>query len=129
MFRTIRSITKPDVDLPIAVGTVHNGLAYISGHVGFKPGTTEPIAPDIESQTRETLRLIDEALAQAGTNKSRLIVMKVYLAEVQRDFGAMNKVFAKWIEDHRMARTTVGATLAKPGLLIEIDGIAATDEV
>ena len=118
-------IIEPDPDLPISTGVVHNGLFYISGHVGFWPGTSNPIAGDLAAQTRQTLNDLDAAMEQAGTDRSRIVTMRVFLAEVQRDFDGMNKVFREWIGEHRPARTTVGAPLAVDGLLIEIDAVVA----
>ena len=118
-------IIEPDPDLPISTGVVHNGLFYVSGHVGFWPGTSNPIAGDLAAQTRQTLEDLDAAMEKAGTDRSRIVTMRVFLAEVQRDFDGMNKVFREWIGDHRPARTTVGAPLAVDGLLIEIDAVVA----
>ena len=118
-------IIEPDPDLPISTGVVHNGLFYVSGHVGFWPGTSNPIAGDLAAQTRQTLEDLDAAMEKAGTDRSRIVTMRVFLAEVQRDFDGMNKVFREWIGDHRPARTTVGAPLAVDGLLVEIDAVVA----
>ncbi|BAM03094.1 RidA family protein [Phycisphaera mikurensis] len=118
-------VIDPDPNLPISTGVVHNGLFYVSGHVGFWPGTSDPIAGDLAAQTRQTLADLDAAMEKAGTHRGRIVTMRVFLAEVQRDFAEMNKVFREWIGDHRPARTTVGSSLAVPGLLIEIDAVVA----
>ena len=113
--------------VPIAKAVKHNGLLYISGHVGFKPGTHEPISDCIKEQTEETLRQLSAIMAEAGTSVDKLVMVRVYLTDVQRDFKAMNEVFAKWVGSHRPARTTVGAQLAVEGLLVEIDAVVALD--
>ncbi len=118
-------IIEPDSELPISTGVVHAGLFYVSGHVGFWPGTSKPIAGDLAGQTRQTLQDLDAAMEKAGTHRGRIVTMRVFLAEVQRDFAEMNLVFREWIGDHRPARTTVGASLAVEGLLIEIDAVVA----
>lgn len=125
---SIQTIPFPgDAPVPIALATIHNGLVYISGHVGFKPGTFEPISDDIQGQTRETLRQIDEVLTKAGTSRDKLLMVRVYLTHAKRDFAAMNEIYKAWIGDHRSARTTVGVELAAEGLLIEIDAVAAIE--
>ena len=111
--------------LPISSAVVHNGLLYISGHVGFAPGTSLPISDDLAEQTWQTLRDLDEVMREAGTGRDRIVMMRIHLADVQRDFAAMNQVFREWIGSHRPARTTVGSELAVAGLLIEIDAVVA----
>ncbi|MEM1097155.1 MAG: RidA family protein [Planctomycetota bacterium] len=113
-----------DHALPISTAVAHGGLLYISGHVGFdEDGNVVP--GGIGPQTRRTLALIDDALALAGATRENLVTMRVFLKHVERDFGPMNEVFSEWIGGHRPARTTVGAELARPDLLVEIDAIAA----
>lgn len=119
---------EPGDTLPISSAVLHNGLLYLSGFVGFKPGTSEPISDDLAEQTRQTLQLLDGVMHRAGTDRSNIVTMRVFLKDVQRDFKAMNVVFAEWIGDHRPARTTVGSDLAVQGLLIEIDAVVAMPE-
>jgi enamine deaminase RidA (YjgF/YER057c/UK114 family) len=117
-----------DHKLPISTAVAHGGLLYLSGHVGFDDaGAVVP--GGLTAQTQRTLELLDRALAQAGVGRNDLVVMRVYLKHVERDFAAMNEVFSEWIADHRPARTTVGAELARAELLVEIDGIAALPDV
>ncbi len=113
--------------VPIAKAVVHNGVAYISGSVGFKPGTTEPISDDIREQARETFRQLESALLESGCSINSLMMVRVYLADIRRYFAAMNEEYARWVGDHRPARTTVEAKLGIEGLLIEVDCIAAVD--
>lgn len=123
--KKITVLPLPNARVPIAKATVHNGLVYVSGMVGFRPETMQPIAADIRAQAREVFRVLDEALREAGSATDRLLKVQVYLADVRRDFAAMNEEFARWVGQHRPARTTVEAKLAIEGLLIEVDCIAA----
>ncbi len=124
----IQTLPMANADLPLARAAVHGGLVYVSGQVGFKPGTTTPIAEDVAGQAREIFRLIDEILSAAGSHKNRLVMTRIYLTQVKRDFPAMNEVYAQWLGGHRPARTTVGVELAIDGLLVEVDCIAAVGE-
>ena len=47
---------------------------------------------DIAGQTREVLASIDRLLAQAGSDKSRLLMVTIYLTDM-RDYPAMNEVW------------------------------------
>lgn len=114
-----------DAGLAISGGVVYGGLLHIAGHVGFRPGTSLPISLDITEQTRQIFTDLDALMASAGTNREHIVFMRIFLHDVQRDFAAMNHIFRQWIGEHRPARTTVGAALAVPGLLIEIDAVVA----
>ncbi|MEM9882360.1 MAG: RidA family protein [Planctomycetota bacterium] len=120
-------VIELDGPLPVAAAVLHRGLLYFSGHVGYRAGTTEVVGPDLKSQTLCTLGHVDRHLHHHGVGRDRILMMRVYLADVQRDFEAFNQVFRGWIGDARHARTTVGATLAAPELLVEIDAIVALD--
>lgn len=122
--RPIQSI-KPSASFPFANAVVHGGLVYVSGQVGFRPGTTELAGDDLETQILQTTANVDAVLAAAGTDKSCIVKCSIYLKHVERDFAEMNRFYAQWLGTHRPARTTVGANMAKPGILIEIDCIAA----
>lgn len=120
-------VTKinPSSALPLSAATIHNGVVHVSGAVGFKPGTTELAGDDVTSQCRQTLANIEATLTQAGTSKDRLIRCGVYLKNIEQDFAAMNECYSEWLGDHRPARSTIGAHLALPAILIEIDCVAA----
>lgn len=94
-----------------------NGIVWLSGQVppSFLSGR-KPVG----EQTREVLARIDELLAEADTDRSRILSAQVLLADVA-DFDEMNAVWEAWIDvDHPPARTTCGAALAHPDVRVEI---------
>ena len=111
--------------LPLSAAVVHHGVAYVSGQVGFNPGTTELAGDDIASQARQTMANLDAVLAQAGTSRQRVLRCGVYLKDIGRDYAAMNECYLDWLGAHRPARSTVEVGMARSDILIEIDCIAA----
>jgi len=98
---------------------VHNGTVYLAGQVG------EDRDADITTQTKQTLARIEKLLAEAGSDKSKLLSVNIWLTDM-RHFDAMNAVWDAWVpEGCAPARATVGAPLATTGFLIEIGVIAA----
>ena len=96
------------------------GIVFLSGQTSSGDAVT-----DIEGQTREVLRRIDELLAEAGSDKSRLLSATIYLRDIT-DFAAMNTEWEAWLpKDSAPARATVEAKLASPNLLVEISSVAA----
>jgi len=94
--------------------TVHNSVAYLAGQVA------DDASADISGQTRQVLAQIDALLAQAGSDKSRVLRAEIFLADIG-DFAAMNAVWETWVvPGHTPARATVQATLARPEWKVEI---------
>jgi len=98
----------------------HGGLIYLCGQTAAGSAATE-----IADQTREVLSRIDALLAEAGSDRTRLISALIHLKSMG-DFAAMNAVWDDWVPPGTApARTTVQAQLAWPGLLVEITVAAA----
>lgn len=96
------------------------GLVYLCGQTS---GGTEHA--DIASQTAEVLRRVDALLAEAGTDKSRILSALLHVKTMD-DFAGMNAVWDAWVpEGAAPARTTAQAELASPGLLFEATVVAA----
>jgi enamine deaminase RidA (YjgF/YER057c/UK114 family) len=103
----------------LAGAVVHGGLVYLAGQVADDPSR------DTEEQTADILRQIDALLAEAGTNKTRLISVQVFIADIA-DLEAMNRAWDRWIDPaHLPARATVETRLADPRWRVEMTGMAA----
>ena len=71
--------------------------------------------------------MLDDILAAAGTSKQRIIRCGVYLRHIEQHFASFNECYAEWLGDHRPARSAIQAEFALPGILVEVDCIAAID--
>ncbi|MBV1834800.1 RidA family protein [Novacetimonas pomaceti] len=112
---------QPEARLTGAV--VHNGLVHLAGQVADDPDA------DAEGQTADILRQVDALLAEAGTDRSRLISMQIFLADMG-DMAAMNRAWDAWLDTaNKPARATVEARLADPRWRVEMTGIAALPPV
>lgn len=82
-------------------------------------------ATDMAEQTSEALRRVDALLAEAGSDKSRILSALIHIANMD-EFAAMNSVWDAWVPAGAApARTTVEAKLATPQLLFEVTIVAA----
>lgn len=98
---------------------VHNSVAYLAGQVPTDP------AADIGTQTEQVLAKIDNLLAMAGTDKTKLLSATIWLSDM-RYFPQMNEKWDAWVpEGAAPARATVQSALANPELKVEIGIIAA----
>ena len=98
---------------------VHNGTVYLAGQVANDP------AQDIGGQTRDVLAQIDRLLAAAGSDKSMLLMVQIFLADMS-EFEGMNAAWDAWVPSgNPPPRATVQASLARPGWKVEIVVTAA----
>ena len=92
---------------------VHGGVVYLAGQVGA-PGT------GTAEQTRAVLAQIDRLLAEAGSDKSRILTVTIWLADIA-DFAEMNGVWDAWVDPaNPPARATGECRLAAPEYKVEI---------
>lgn len=113
------SIQRLHIGPRMSQAVIHGNTVYLSGQIA-EDGSTE-----VEAQTRDILRQIDALLAEAGTDKSRLLTATVYLSDIST-FSAMNRAWEEWVDrSNPPARATVEARLAGPEYLVEIQVIAA----
>lgn len=119
----VTSATLPTPVGPYSPGMVVGNLLFVSGQAGRDPATGT-LAPDVETQTAQTLRNIDAILQAAGSGLQHVIRCGVFLIDM-KEFPKMNEVYARAFGTHRPARTTVQvAGLPGEGLRVEIDAVA-----
>jgi enamine deaminase RidA (YjgF/YER057c/UK114 family) len=100
----------------------YGGLVYLCGQTANGSASAEA---DITAQTHEVLSRIDALLAEAGSQRDRILSTTIYLRDIA-DFGAMNAVWDAWIPAGTApARTTLEARLGASSLLVEMTVVAA----
>jgi enamine deaminase RidA (YjgF/YER057c/UK114 family) len=98
---------------------IHRGVVYLAGQVA------DERAGDITQQTRAVLARVDDLLAQAGTDKSRLLTAQIWLGTMD-DFAGMNAVWDAWVVPGSTPTRCCGKVeLADPGWRVEIVVTAA----
>ncbi|RBI75823.1 RidA family protein [Roseovarius sp. TE539] len=111
-------ITRHHVGARMSQIVIHNGIVYLAGQVG-SPGDS------VGDQTRACLDKVDALLAEAGSDKSRILSATIWLADMG-DFAAMNAVWDSWVAPGAApARACGEAKLALPELAVEVMVIAA----
>ena len=113
------SITRLCVGQRLSEGSVFNGIVHLGGMV------PDGGASDIRSQTADVLAQVDTHLAACGSDKSRILRVQIYLANIG-DIAGMNEVWDAWVAPGQAPpRATVQAALADPAWKIEIVVTAA----
>ena len=112
-------VQRFDVGARMSEMAVHNGICWLAGQVA------EDATQGIAGQTRQVLAAVDALLARAGSDKSRIVMCQIYLADLA-DFAPMNQVWDAWVSaGHTPPRATVQARLARPEWKIEVVVTAA----
>ena len=101
---------------------IHQNTVYLSGQVA----ADDDLDKDAATQTRSTLQEIESLLAQAGSDKTRILSVTIYLKDIDADFAAMNSVWDQWLPAGTApTRATVQAKLCEPEILVEMSVVAA----
>jgi len=112
-------VQRFDVGTRLSEMAVHNGTVWLAGQV------PSDASQDIGGQTRQVLAAIDALLARAGTDKARIVMAQIFLADLA-DFPGMNAAWDAWVPaGNAPPRATVQAKLARPEWKVEIVGTAA----
>jgi enamine deaminase RidA (YjgF/YER057c/UK114 family) len=114
------SIQRIAVGPRMSKAVVHGDTVYLAGQVADKAA-----GKSVAEQTSEILGIIDGLLAEAGSDKSKLLMVNIWLSDMST-FAEMNGVWDKWvIAGQTPGRATVEAKLAGPQFTVEIAVIAA----
>lgn len=99
---------------------IHGDTVYLAGQVAKNaPGAT------VKEQTEDILANVEKLLAEAGTDKTKLLSANIWLSNIQ-DFAEMNSVWDAWVpEGHAPCRACVEARLASPKFTVEMMIVAA----
>ncbi|MBS0266293.1 MAG: RidA family protein [Planctomycetes bacterium] len=91
---------------------IHHGVAH------FVEVADDP-SQDVRGQVAQILAQIEERLALVGSDKTRLLQVLIYLANLQ-DAPILNELWDAWVPTgHAPSRACVQAGLA-PGYLVEM---------
>jgi enamine deaminase RidA (YjgF/YER057c/UK114 family) len=91
--------------------------AVIHGNLVFAVAVAGEKVASMYEQTRLALADADATLAEAGTDKSRILTAMVYVADMQRK-EEMNRAWDEWADTaNPPMRACVGATLADESLV------------
>ncbi len=79
----------------LSEAAIHNGTVYLAGQIA------EDVTQNIEGQTREVLGHIDRLLGEAGSDKTRILMCQIFIADIkdirrhERGLGRMGRRMAR----------------------------------
>ena len=116
------SIRRIETGERMSQTVVHGSTVYTAGQVARSAA-----GASVTDQTQAILSQLDQLLAEAGTDKSKLISATIWISDMAT-FNEMNAVWDAWVSPgNSPARACVEAKLASPDFTVEIAVIAAVD--
>lgn len=113
------SIQRFHVGKRLSDMVIHDNTIYLAGQVA------DDAKADAASQARQVLAQIDRLLAEAGSDKTKILSATIFLPSMA-DFPVLNAAWEAWVPAGQCpARATVEAKLAAPDYKVEIQIIAA----
>ena len=114
------SITRLRVGSRLSQVVIHSDTIYLTGCIA-----EQTKGKSVREQTREILMTIDRALAEAGSDKTKILSSSIYLADIAT-YTEMNAEWDAWVpEGHAPARATFQAKLPISATSVMIVCIAA----
>jgi len=95
-----------------------DGVIYLSGHIGFKPGTRD-FPEGIGAETQQVLENIETTLAAIDASLDDIVRCQLFLTEMD-DYDEVNAAYGPVFGDPKPARTTVAVAALPVGASIEI---------
>ncbi len=98
----------------LSQAVVNGDMVYLAGLVAGD------LDADTKGQTEQILARIDELLARAGSDKSKILKANIWVTDMG-EFAQMNEAWLAWVDPaNPPARATVEARLAAPKARVEI---------
>ncbi len=96
------------------LAVAHGDTIYLAGIVA------DDLEADMEGQTRDVLRQLDEAAAAQGLDRSRVLTATIFVTDMTEK-PAMNRVWKEFFDPaHLPARATIGVADLGPGVRLEM---------
>ena len=116
----------PEPVAPFSHAVEADGWVQLTGQMPTDPDDpSKPLPDGIEAQTRRVMDNLALVLGELGLGLEHVTSARAFLTHFERDYAAMNEVYASYFPaDRRPARTCVGVSALARGALVEIDMIA-----
>jgi enamine deaminase RidA (YjgF/YER057c/UK114 family) len=109
------TITRIGAGNRMSEAVIHDGKVYLAGFVA-----EDTVGKSVKEQTADILSQIDAVLAQAGSDKTKILKANIWLTDIGK-WSEMNEAWDAWVVPGQTpARATVETRLAGAGLDVEI---------
>ncbi|MBL8076442.1 MAG: RidA family protein [Anaerolineales bacterium] len=121
--KIIHTEKAPKAIGPYSQAIATGSMVYTAGQVGIDPSTGELVSANVEDQTRQVLKNLQNVLEAAGSGLANVVKTTVFLKDMN-DFAKMNNIYAEAFGENPPARSTVAVAGLPKGALVEIEVVA-----
>ncbi|MEJ0086134.1 MAG: Rid family detoxifying hydrolase [Pseudomonadota bacterium] len=114
-------------NLPFSEAVRVGNTLYLSGVIGFTPGTRTLVPGGIEGQTRQVMETIKTVLERNGSSLDHVVKCTVMLADMS-EWAKMNAIYVTYFTKHFPARSALGVNGLALGALVEVECIATVGD-
>ena len=108
-----------------AVITEGGKTVWLAGHAGLEDASGKSLAGDFDAQVRATFAAINRTLQRAGGSLDNMVTMTVFIADVRYGDRFVQIRREMFPQDNFPASALITVSgFARPGMLIEIQGVA-----
>lgn len=113
-------ITRIESNSRVSRVVIHNDVAYFSGLVA------QDYSDGIRGQTRKILTRLDDYLLKAGTDRSHLLSVQLWMKDIAGDITVLNEVWTEWFTGHeKPTRATCQVAFDEDDICLELIAVAA----
>ncbi|TDV41534.1 reactive intermediate/imine deaminase [Pseudomonas graminis] len=101
----------------------YGGLVYVSGQLPVRANGEHSADQPFEVQASIALDNLVAILSEAGLSPSDLLKVTVYVVGIEH-WPAFDRLYARYLGEHRPARAVVPVPVLHHGYLVEIEAVA-----
>lgn len=122
----MKLIETNDAPLPrghYSQAVVSNGLVFVAGILPIIPNTNRQLPDGIKPQVEQVLNNLDAILKASGSNLQKLISVQIFIPNPDY-WTDVNEVYAKYLGNHRPARTVIPCGPLSANSMLELNAVA-----
>ncbi|KAJ9572945.1 Protein MMF1, mitochondrial [Nakaseomyces glabratus] len=103
-----------------------NNLIYVSGQIPYTKDN-KPVEGSISDKAEQVIQNVQNILKDSNSDLNRIVKVNIFLADMN-NFAEFNKVYAKYFNVHKPARSCVAVAALPLGVDLEMEVIATEVE-
>lgn len=123
MKKIVKTDKAPAAIGPYSQAIIYENIVYCSGQIALDPQSMELVGDNIEEQTKQVMKNIEQILSEAGSNFSKVLKCSIFLDNMN-DFKTVNEIYGSYFNENPPARETVEVSTLPKHVKIEISCIA-----
>lgn len=109
--------------LPLSEAVRLGDTLYVSGQLGWKPGTLTIVPGGMEAEARAVLEQLKSVLERHGSSLDHVVKCTVFLTDI-KEWPAFNAIYREYFKTNLPARSAFAVTGLALGARVEVECIA-----